>query len=334
MIHKFKLNGYNIVLDVNSGAVHCVDDIVYETLDYYGGNGSGFDEAGSFLEKKYDRASVKEAFLEIKTLEGAGLLFSGEHEEGLADNNFKNRNPVVKALCLHVAHDCNLKCKYCFADEGEYNGHRSFMNAEVGERAIDFLIANSAGRTNLEIDFFGGEPLMNFDVVKHIVSYAREREKQADKNFRFTITTNGLLLDIEKEEYINQNMQNVVLSIDGRREVNDKIRKNAAGVGVYDKIMPAFQRIAKNRNQTGYYVRGTFTAENLDFSNDVLHLAKCGFKQISVEPVVASEKEDYALKEEHLPELYNQYESLAKIMADNFNTENDINYCHYMLDLD
>ena len=222
-------------------------------------------------------------------------------------------NAPVKAMCLHVSHDCNLRCKYCFADEGKYHTEkRELMSAETGKRAMDYLVAHSGKRRNLEVDFFGGEPLMNFEVVKEVVEYAHELEKKHDKNFRFTITTNGILLDEDKLEYINKNMSNIVLSIDGRKEVNDKMRYRADGTGSYDKIVPIFQKVAESRNQDNYYVRGTFTRHNLDFAQDVIHLADLGFKQISIEPVVSDTETDYSLREEDLPRIFSEYETLVQ----------------------
>lgn len=330
MIHKYSMNGYNIVLDVNSGAVHVVDDAVYDVLDYY--KEKSKDEILEILKDKYTQDEINEAYSEIVELEKEDLLYSEDIYEEVIPK-IERRNPIVKALCLHIAHDCNLKCKYCFAEEGEYHGKRSLMSFEVGKKAIDFLIKASGTRRNLEVDFFGGEPLMNFGVVKQIVEYARSVEKENNKNFRFTITTNGILLNDEIQEYINQNMHNVVLSIDGRKEVNDKMRVRAGGQGSYDTIIPKFQKLAESRNQTDYYVRGTFTRNNLDFSEDVLHLADLGFKQISVEPVVADEKESYALKEEDLPVIFEEYEKLAKEMLKRKKEGKDFNFFHFMIDL-
>ncbi|MCI8804934.1 MAG: thioether cross-link-forming SCIFF peptide maturase [Clostridiales bacterium] len=332
MIHKYSMNGFNIVLDVNSGAVHVVDDIVFEVLDFYEEKNKNTYEIIKALKDKYSEKSIIEALEEISELEKNDMLFSDDIYEDVLPK-IEKRSPVVKALCLHVAHDCNLKCGYCFADEGEYHGKRSLMSFDTGKKAIDFLIKASGGRKNLEIDFFGGEPLMNFDVVKQIVEYARTVEKENNKNFRFTITTNGILLNDDILEYINQNMHNVVLSIDGRKEVNDKMRVRAGGQGSYDTIVPKFKKTAESRNQKDYYVRGTFTRNNLDFSKDVLHLADLGFKQISVEPVVADEKESYALRKEDLPILFKEYEKLAKEMIKRKKEGGDFNFFHFMIDL-
>ncbi len=330
MIHKYYMNGYYIVLDVHSGSVHVVDSVVYDILDFY--KQKNLDQIIQALTNKYEREQIINAYNEIKQLEESGLMYSRDEYAAMADVA-ENRKPVVKALCLHIAHDCNLKCKYCFAEEGEYHGKRSLMSFEVGKQAIDFLIANSGNRRNLEIDFFGGEPTLNFDVVKQIVEYGRSMEKQHNKNFRFTLTTNGLLLDDEMIEYINNNMQNVVLSIDGRKETNDNMRKRAGGQGSYDVIVPKFQKLAETREQNNYYVRGTFTAENLDFGNDVLHLAKLGFKQISVEPVVSDDAETYSLRTEHLPRLFEEYEQLATKILEMEQKGEWFNFFHFMIDL-
>lgn len=330
MIHKYSMNGLNIVIDVNSGAVHIVDNVVYDVLDDY--ESKSLDELISKYKDKYSITSIKEAIEEISQLEEDEQLFTEDIYENFIPQ-FKNRNPVVKALCLHVAHDCNLKCKYCFAQEGEYRGKRSLMSLEVGKKAIDFLINSSGKRKNLEVDFFGGEPLMNFEVVKEIVYYARQKEKQYNKNFRFTITTNGILLNDEIQKFINENMHNVVLSLDGRKEINDMMRPKAGTQGSYDSIVPKFIKLANSRNQTDYYVRGTYTRNNLDFSNDVLHMADLGFKQISVEPVVADENEDYSLREEDLPLLFEQYEILASEMLKRQKEGRWFNFFHFMIDL-
>ncbi len=330
MIHKYTMNGLFIVIDVNSGAVHIVDEIVYDILDFY--KSLSFDEIVEKLKDKYELEKLKESYEEIKELEKENLLYTEDIYQDVLPM-IEKRDPVVKALCLHIAHDCNLKCKYCFAEEGEYHGKRELMSLEVGKKAIDFLIKASGKRKNLEIDFFGGEPLMNFDVVKGIVEYARSIEKENGKNFRFTITTNGILLNDEIMEYINENMHNVVLSIDGRKEVNDRMRPRAGGQGSYDNIMPKFEKLAESRNQTDYYVRGTFTKHNLDFGKDVLHLADRGFKQISVEPVVADPSEDYAIGEEDLKVIFEEYENLAKDIIKRRKEGQWFNFFHFMIDL-
>lgn len=330
MIHKYAMNGLFIVLDVNSGAVHVVDEIVYDVLDFY--KELPLEEIILNLKDKYSEESLKEAYAEIQELEKGKLLYSEDIYREVIPL-IERRDPVVKALCLHIAHDCNLKCKYCFAEEGEYHGKRELMSLEVGKKAIDFLIKASGKRKNLEVDFFGGEPLMNFDVVKGIVEYARSIEKEYGKNFRFTITTNGILLNDDIMEYINDNMHNVVLSIDGRKDVHDRMRPRAGGQGSYDNIVPKFQKLAESRNQTDYYVRGTFTRHNLDFGKDVLHLADLGFKQISVEPVVADSREDYAIQESDLPQIFAEYEHLAKDIIKRRKDGQWFNFFHFMIDL-
>lgn len=329
MIHQYKNNGYNIVLDVCSGSVHVVDDLVYDVIALY----EQCDR--SEIRKKlpqYPPEEIAEACGEIEILRENGQLFTEDvYKDAVID--FKKRKTVVKALCLHIAHDCNLACKYCFAGEGEYHGDRSLMSYEVGKKALDFLIANSGNRVNLEVDFFGGEPLMNFQVVKDLVAYGRSREKECNKNFRFTLTTNGVLLDDEVMEFANREMANVVLSIDGRREVHDRMRPTRNGKGSYDLIIDKFQRMAESRNQTNYYVRGTFTHYNLDFSRDVLHLADLGFKQISAEPVVAAPEQPYAIQEEDLPKLFEEYDLLAKEMVERKKAGKGFQFFHFMIDL-
>ena len=246
----------------------------------------------------------------------------------------KKRKTVVKALCLHIAHDCNLACKYCFAEEGEYHGRRALMSYEVGKKALDFLIKNSGNRRNLEVDFFGGEPLMNWQVVKDLVAYGREQEKIHNKHFRFTITTNGVLLNDEIQEFVNKEMDNVVLSLDGRKEINDQMRPFRNGKGSYDLIVPKFQKLAESRNQEKYYIRGTFTRNNLDFSNDILHFADLGFKQMSIEPVVGDESDPYAIREEDIPQIKEEYDKLAKIMIEREKEGKGFNFFHFMIDLE
>lgn len=329
MIHKYTMYDTNIVLDVNSGAVHVFDDAAFDVVDLY--KNETRDQIIESLCEKYEGQAIADAYEEIVELESQGLLFS---EDAYSDAlNKWERKPVVKALCLHVCHDCNLRCKYCFASTGSFGGHRTMMDLETGKKAIDFLIEKSAGRRNLEVDFFGGEPLMNFDVVKGIVEYARIREKEAGKNFRFTITTNAVLLNEEIKEYINKNMHNVVLSIDGRKETNDNMRPRVDGSGTYDRILPKIQDMAESRKQDNYYVRGTFTRENLDFSEDVLHLADQGFKQISIEPVVAAKDSGYDIREQDLPKLFCEYENLAREYVKRDSDKRGFNFFHFMIDL-
>ncbi len=329
MIHQYKNNGYNIVLDVCSGSVHVVDDIVYDVIALY--EEFNQDEIVSKLSQ-YPEKEILEACEEIHALKEAGQLFTEDvYRDAIID--FKQRKTVVKALCLHIAHDCNLACKYCFAEEGEYHGARSLMSYEVGRKALDFLIANSGNRVNLEVDFFGGEPLMNFQVVKDLVAYGRSQEKEHNKKFRFTLTTNGMLLTDEVMEFANREMANVVLSVDGRKEVHDFMRPTRNGKGSYDLIIDKFKKMAELRNQTNYYVRGTFTHYNLDFSKDVLHLADLGFKQISAEPVVAPDTQPYAIKEEDLPKLFEEYDLLAREMVEREKAGKGFNFFHFMIDL-
>ncbi len=319
------------MMDVYSGAVHVVDDVVYDIIEMY----EDHDRESIYraLLPKYPETDIKEAFEEIDELIEAETLFTDDiYRDYIAD--FKNRETVVKALCLHIAHDCNLACRYCFAGEGEYHGRRALMSFEVGKQALDFLIANSGNRRNLEVDFFGGEPTLNWDVVKRLVEYGREQEKIHNKHFRFTLTTNGVLLNDEIMDFCNAEMSNVVLSVDGRKEVNDRMRPFRNGSGSYDLIMPKFKKMADSRNQTNYYVRGTFTRYNKDFSADVISLANEGFKQISVEPVVADPSEPYALREEDVPELLEEYDKLAQEMVRRDRAGEHFNFFHFMIDLE
>ncbi|MFR8813324.1 MAG: thioether cross-link-forming SCIFF peptide maturase [Lachnospiraceae bacterium] len=333
MVHQYKMGGYNIVIDVNSGAIHVVDDMTYDMIEMY----ENSDKESIFAEmaKRYpeQQDDIVECWDEMQELIAAEELFTKDSYEPYI-TDFAKRPTVVKALCLHIAHDCNLACQYCFAEEGEYHGKRELMSYEVGKKALDFLVANSGNRRNLEVDFFGGEPLMNFQVVKDLVAYGRSLEKEHDKNFRFTLTTNGVLLDDDIMEFANKEMGNVVLSIDGRKEVHDRMRPFRKGAGSYDLIVPKFQKFAESRHQDKYYVRGTFTHNNLDFSKDVLHLADLGFKQISVEPVVAHDTDSYAIREEDLPQLMEEYENLALEMVRRHGTEEDFNFFHFMIDLE
>ena len=343
MIHQYRNNGYNIVLDVNSGAVHVVDELCYDVIAHLAA-GEEPDEAAldrpetlegllAALKDRYKEEEIREALEDVKELTREGRLFTRDVFEPMIDQ-VKQRKTVVKALCLHIAHDCNLACKYCFAEEGEYHGRRALMSYEVGKKALDFLIASSGNRRNLEVDFFGGEPLMNWQVVKDLVAYGRQQEKLHDKHFRFTVTTNGVLLNDEIQEFINQEMDNVVLSLDGRREVNDAMRPFRNGKGSYDLIVPKFQKLADSRNQERYYVRGTFTRNNLDFSNDVLHFADLGFKQMSIEPVVGDESDPYAIREEDIPKICEEYDRLAKLMIEREREGKGFNFFHFMIDLE
>ncbi|NLI89378.1 MAG: thioether cross-link-forming SCIFF peptide maturase [Epulopiscium sp.] len=330
MLHKFTFENSKIVMDIYSGAIHIVDDIVYEMVDDF--MESTREEIINKYSKKYDKESVIGAIDEIQALIDNDLLFTDDVYKDII-TEYKNRNPVVKALCLHVAHDCNLACQYCFAEEGEYNGPKGLMNFEVGKAAIDLLVKSSGNRHNLEVDFFGGEPLMNFGLVKDLVEYARSIEKEANKNFRFTITTNGVLLDEDKQKYINENMSNVVLSLDGRPEVNDKMRHTIGGKGSYDLIVPKFKSLVDNRGDKDYFVRGTFTRNNLDFSKDVMHLVDLGFNEVSVEPVVAPLDMPYALQEEDIDDICLEYESLARQILKRKKEGKDFNFFHFAIDL-
>ena len=326
------------MLDVNSGSVHVVDDIVYDVIACMVENQlENVEKAEAYkaLENKFAgrTGELSEIVDEIYELKENGMLFAEDlYEKSI--NAFKKRETVVKALCLHIAHDCNLKCRYCFAEEGEYHGRRALMSYEVGKKALDFLVANSGSRVNLEVDFFGGEPLMNWQVVKDLVAYGRSLEEPHHKKFRFTLTTNGILLNDEIIEFANREMANIVLSVDGRKEIHDRMRPLAGGQGSYDLVIPKFQKVAESRKQTNYYVRGTFTHFNKDFAADVCHLADLGFKQISVEPVVAKEGEDYALVESDIPELLAEYDKLAAEMVRRHREGKGFNFFHFMIDLE
>ena len=350
MIHQYKNSGLNIVMDIESGSVHVVDDIVFDivhALDAMDSvsdfrkvsdgevKASDFSELEGYLKfmlSKYNDEDIEEAYNEVKELiEGERLFTDDIYKDFVMD--FKKRTTVVKALCLHIAHDCNLACKYCFADEGEYHGKRELMSYEVGRKALDFLVANSGSRTNLEVDFFGGEPLMNFEVVKQLVKYGRSLEEPNNKKFRFTLTTNGVLLDDDILEFANKEMSNLVLSLDGRKEVHDLMRPRRGGQGSYDTVVPKFIKAAESRNQMNYYVRGTYTRNNLDFAKDVIHMADLGFEQISVEPVVADKSESYAIREEDIDTLIKQYDELTAEMIKRKKEGKPFNFFHFMIDL-
>ena len=329
MIHKFQFHDLNIAMDVNSGAIHVISDIVYDILDFYPAESK--QTVISKLTDRYSIQDLNEAFDEIETLKQAGMLFADDSQ--VTTEMLEGRGQVIKAMCLHVAHDCNMRCKYCFGDTGAFEGQRSLLSFETGKQALDFLLTHSGTRRNLEIDFFGGEPLMNFEVVKQLVAYGREAEKAFGKNIRFTITTNGLLLDEEKSRFINENMENVILSIDGRPEVNDRMRKTPNGRGTYDVITSKYLDFVKNRKGT-YYVRGTFTRENLDFSEDVKHLADLGFRNISVEPVVTDPSLDYALQEEDLERIFAEYDRLADLFLQSIQEGKSFEFFHFNIDLE
>ena len=333
MIHKYKLNGYNIALDVNSGAVHLLDDLSYDILDEMekSPNNELTAETIEQLKNKYNSDEILETYNELKDLCGKEQLFSEDCYECFAN---KMINSPIKAMCLNISHDCNLRCEYCFAAKGDFGKGRMLMSFETAKKAIDFLIKNSGSRHNLEVDFFGGEPLMNFETVKKVVEYARSLEKQYNKNFRFTITTNGLLLTDDKIDFINKEMSNVVLSLDGRKEVNDRLRVTPNQKGSYDTIVPKYQKLVANRKDKDYYVRGTFTKHNLDFTNDVLHMLDLGFDQLSIEPVVSDPKLSYSIKEEDLKRVFEEYETLAKKIIEYKKNGKNFNFFHFMIDLD
>ena len=336
MVHQYKLNGFNIVLDTVSGSVHAVDEVAYDVIEMY--KEKSEDEIVSAILSKYadmpdvTREEVLLCIADVKELEAQGKLYSEDKYEKLA-YGYKNNSNVVKALCLHVAHTCNLNCSYCFASQGKYHGDRALMSFEVGKRAFDFLIENSGTRRNLEVDFFGGEPALNFDVIKKLVEYARSVEGKYNKNFRFTYTTNGMILTDEMIEFINREMHNVVLSLDGRKEVNDRFRVDYTGKGSYDTIVPNFKKIVESRGGKGYYVRGTFTHHNVDLTNDLFHMADLGFTELSMEPVVCSPDDPCALTAEDMPKLFEQYEILAKEMIKRKREGKPFTFYHYMLDL-
>lgn len=333
MIHQYKLNGHNIVIDTYSGSVHAVDDVAYDVI-------SMFETADkeeivrkiSENHKNITDGDILKCIDDVAELKASGQLFSEDIYADKADV-LKNKNSDIKALCLHVAHTCNLNCSYCFAAQGKYQGERALMSFEVGKRALDFLIENSGNRKNLEVDFFGGEPLMNFDVVKKLVEYARSIEKKHNKNFRFTLTTNGVLIDDDVIDFCNREMNNVVLSLDGRKEVHDRLRKDYKGNGSYDLIVPKFQEFVEKRGDKSYYIRGTYTHKNTDFTNDIFHMADLGFKELSMEPVVCAPGEEYALTEDDLPVLFEQYEILAKEMLKRDSEKRGFTFYHYMIDL-
>ena len=344
MIHQYRNNGYNIVMDVYSGSVHVVDDVCYDVIAEV--NKSETEPtAGSLKEadvkekllqtlgNKYETSDIEDALSDVIELTEGGQLFVKDTYECMIEE-VKKRKTVVKALCLHIAHDCNLRCKYCFASTGDFGTGRKLMPLEVGIAAIDFLLEHSIGRENLEVDFFGGEPLMNFEVVKEIVKYARSKEEEYHKNFRFTITTNGMLLTDDKIDYINEEMSNVVLSIDGRKEVNDRMRVKVDGSGCYDRIVDNYKKLVEKRGDKEYYVRGTYTKYNLDFSEDVMHLYNAGFDQVSVEPVMEDESVEYAITEKDLDQIYAEYDKLVDQIAEIKDNGGSINFFHFMIDLD
>ena len=337
MVHQYKLLGYNIVLDICSGSVHVVDDVAYDIISLFEGNSK--ETVLSKIKEKYagkDGFSEKESeecYRQIEELKNAGKLFSKDTFEPMAGELKARTSGVVKALCLHIAHTCNLNCSYCFASQGKYHGERALMSYEVGKRALDFLVENSGTRRNLEVDFFGGEPLMNFDVVKKLVEYARSIEKEKGKNFRFTLTTNGVLIDEDVINFANREMSNVVLSLDGRKEVHDRYRVDYAGNGSFEKIVPKFQKLVKARGGKNYYMRGTFTHANPDFLEDIKTMLDLGFSELSMEPVVAAANDPSALTEEDKAIVMKQYEDLAKLMIERDKEGRSFTFYHYMIDL-
>lgn len=336
MIHSYKMKGYNIIIDQNSGCVHSVDEVAYDIINMF--ETEPKDKIKAYILDKYaNREDVTPddidlCFEDIEALIKDGRLFAKDAFENSA-LDFKKRQGVLKAICLHVAHDCNLACKYCFAGKGEYYGPKGLMSFETGKRALDFLVEKSGTRKNLEVDFFGGEPLLNWDVCKRLVEYGRSIEKEHNKNFRFTLTTNGVLVDDEVIQFCNKEMENVVLSLDGRKETHDRLRTTCNGKGSYDLIVDKFKKFANARNQADYYMRGTYTHYNTDFSKDIIHMADLGFKELSIEPVVCDPAEPYALKESDLPVLKEQYEILADEMLNRYRKGNGFTFYHYMIDL-
>ena len=336
MVHQYKLNGYNIVIDSNSGSVHNVDPVAYDMIELYQTT-EAEEIIRQMLQKYGDDPTVTDEELrgvleDIRALEQSGKLYSPDKFENL-NLDLTLRNSVVKALCLHVAHTCNLDCQYCFAAQGKYQGERAVMSLEVGKQAIDYLIANSGTRTNLEVDFFGGEPLMNWKMVKDVVQYARSREQDSHKRFRFTLTTNGVLIDDDVIEFCNKEMYNVVLSLDGRPETHDRLRKDIHGCGSYDVIVPKFKKLVEARGDKEYYMRGTFTHFNTDFTNDLFHMADLGFTELSMEPVVCAPGDPYAFTEADMPTVMEHYEILAKDMLQRKAEGKPITFYHYMVDL-
>lgn len=337
MVHQYKLNGYNIVLDINSGAVHVVDEIAYDIISLF--ENKSKDEIIKNMVEKYSyrlnitEEEIEECYNQIEELKNSNQLFTEDKFRDMASKLKEKTSGVIKALCLHIAHTCNLNCSYCFASQGKYNGQRGIMSLEVGKKAIDFLVSNSGTRRNLEVDFFGGEPLMNFEVVKEIVKYARGIEKKVNKNFRFTLTTNGMLIDDDVIEFANKEMSNVVLSLDGRKSVHDKFRVDYAGNGSFDRIVPKFQKLVKAREGKNYYMRGTFTHNNPDFLEDIKTMLDLGFNELSMEPVVCKEDDPSALTQEDVEIVLKQYEDLAKLMIERRREGRPFTFYHYMIDL-
>ena len=336
MIHQYKLGGYNIVLDVSSGSIHVVDDVAYDAISVFE-KADRQNEIDKIFEKYktqgVTREEVLECFDQVEELKNSGQLFSEDSFKPIAGKLKEKTSGVIKALCLHIAHSCNLNCSYCFASQGKYHGERALMSFETGKRALDFLVENSGSRRNLEVDFFGGEPLMNFDVVKRLVEYARSIEKKANKNFRFTLTTNGMLIDDDVIEFANKEMSNVVLSLDGRKEVHDKFRVDYQGRGSWEQIVPKFQKLVEKRGGKDYYMRGTFTHNNPDFLEDIKTMLDLGFSELSMEPVVCASGDPSELTQEDLPIVLKQYEDLATLMIERDKQGKPFTFYHYMIDI-
>ena len=331
MIHPYRLGGYNIVLDVYSGSVHVVDDLAYQAIGLLQDHTR--DQAASALSSQYPREEILQCLDQIAALEAQGKLFAPDRFSPIAGTLKERSSGVVKALCLHVAHTCNLNCAYCFASQGKYHGQRAVMSFEVGKQALDFLMDHSGSRRNLEVDFFGGEPLMNFDVVRQLVAYARRVEKARGKNFRFTLTTNGMLIDDQVIDFANREMSNVVLSLDGRKEVHDRYRVDYAGKGSWERVVPKFQALVKARGDKDYYIRGTFTHDNPDFLADIRQMLDLGFTQLSMEPVVCAPGQPQALTQQDLATVMEQYEALAQLMLQRRREGRPFTFYHYMIDL-
>ena len=335
MVHQYKLGGYNIVIDVCSGGLHVVDDVAYDIISMFENNDEEYIVGE--IKKKYGEsisdADIAECMEQVKYLKDSGKLFAPDTFESMAGHLKAKTSGVVKALCLHIAHTCNLNCSYCFASQGKYHGDRAVMSFEVGKRALDFLVENSGSRRNLEVDFFGGEPLMNFDVVKQLVEYARSIEKEKGKNFRFTLTTNGLLIDDDVIDFANREMSNVVLSLDGRKHIHDRYRVDYAGNGSWERIVPKFQKLVEARGGKNYYMRGTFTHANPDFLEDIKEMLKLGFTELSMEPVVSAPGDSEELTDEDMPIILEQYEKLAELMLKKDKEGKPFTFYHYMIDL-
>ena len=337
MIHQYKLGGYNVVLDVCSGSVHAVDEVAYDIIAIFEGNEK--DEVIRRISEKYadrndiTKEDIEECYAQVGQLKEQGKLFAPDNFKPMAGKLKEKTAGVIKALCIHIAHTCNLNCSYCFASQGKYHGDRAIMSLEVGKRALDFLVENSGTRRNLEVDFFGGEPLMNLDVVKQMVEYARSIEKEHGKNFRFTLTTNGMLIDDDVIDFANREMSNVVLSLDGRKEIHDRYRVDYSGNGSWDKIVPKFQKLVEARGGRNYYMRGTFTHANPDFLEDIKQMLELGFNELSMEPVVCAPGDPSELTAEDMPIVLEQYEKLAELMIERERAGKPFTFYHYMIDL-